>query len=153
MTVYVETTTGQELGTQIRLLEGFLREGTPLPETFVSQLRKTVEAGDTEVLTAFDGHDGHEAGREAVGAAVLSYRLSISAGGYFASVEELYVSPGARRSGVGKALLEEAGRRCRERGISYVEAQAVDEAAETFYTAVGFGREEGVQVMSRSYAL
>ena len=146
MTVQVETVAGKELDAPIRLLERSLREGDPLPETFISELRKTLEMGDAEVLAAYKG-------RDVVGVVVLSYRLSISAGSRFASVEEIYVSPEARRRRVGKALLEEAERGCRARGISYVEVQAVDEVAKAFYTAVGFGREEDVRVMSRSYVL
>ena len=144
--VRVEPATGDRLEAPIRLLERSLREGTPLPETFVVQLRKTVETGDTEVLVAYENFD-------AVGVAVLSYRLSISVGGRFASVEELYVRPDARRRGVGKVLLEEAGKHCRARGVSYIEVQAVDEAAEALYATVGFEREKSVRVMSHSYAL
>ena len=146
MTVRVELAAGDRLGAPVRLLEKSLREGDPLPETFVVQLRRAIEEADIEVLAAYEDD-------RAVGVVVLASRLSFSAGDLFASVEELYVSPGARRSGVGTALLEEAGRRCEARGISYVEVQTVDEAAESFYATLGFDREEGVRVMSRSYAL
>ena len=64
-----------------------------------------------------------------VGVAVLAYRLSISAAGPFASIEDLYVEPGAR-GGVGRALLEAVEERCVARGVSYVEAQVEDEEAQ-----------------------
>lgn len=141
----VEVAAAGELYAPLKLLERALRKGDPLPETFVNQLQRSVEAGDSEVLVAYE--------EEAVGVVFLSYRPSISAGGCFASVEELYVEPEARRQGVGRMLLEEVGRRCRDRGVSYVEAQTVDGAAEAFYAAVGYEYEEGVRVMSWSYAL
>jgi GNAT superfamily N-acetyltransferase len=134
------------LDAPLSLLEGSLREGDPLSETFLVELRGVVEKGDFEIIAVYE----HGA---AIGVAVLSYRLSISAGDLFASVEELYVRPDARRRGVGQALLEEVGRCCEARGISYVEVQAVDDVAEAFYESAGYQNEEGVRVMSRSYAL
>lgn len=134
-----------ELDALLRLLEESLREGEDLPEQFIVRFRRTVAAGDSEVLVAHDGGD-------AVGVAVLSYRLSVAAGDLFASVEELYVRPEARRRGVGGAILEAVGGRCGERGVSYVEVQAVDEAAEAFYVAAGYEK-GGVRVMSCSYPL
>ena len=129
----------------LRLLEGALRGGEPLPDPFVSRLAGAVEGGDLEVLTA------HVEGR-LVGVAVLAFRPGISAGADFASVEELHVEPGARRGGVGRALLEAVEGRCRGRGVSYVEVQTDGQAA-PFYEALGFGPEEGLRVLSRSHAL
>ncbi|HZY66015.1 MAG TPA: GNAT family N-acetyltransferase [Rubrobacteraceae bacterium] len=143
--VRVEPATGDGLEAPLKLLEEFLRDGEPVPETLVATLQEVVERGDLEVLAAYE-----DAG--AIGVLVLSYRLNVSAGGRFASIEELYVRPEARRRGAGKALLEAAGERCRARGISYVEAQAVEEAA-TFYAMAGYEGEEGVRVMSQSYPL
>jgi GNAT superfamily N-acetyltransferase len=105
-----------------------------------------VERGDLEVLAA-------RAEGRVVGVAVLAYRLSISAGGLFASVEDLYVEPDARRRGLGRALLEAVGERCAARGVSYIEAQVEDEEATAFYAAVGYEEESGVRVFSRSYVL
>jgi GNAT superfamily N-acetyltransferase len=130
----------------LRLLEGFLREGEPVPESFARRLRQAVEAGELEVLAA-------RAEGRMVGVAVLAYRISISAGGLFASVEDLYVESDARRRGVGRALLEAVGERCAARGVSYVEAQVEDEEAAAFYAALGYEEELGVGVFSRSYVL
>ena len=82
-----------------------------------------------------------------VGVALLSFGLNVSAGGPFASIEELQVVPGARRRGVGRALLAAVEERCVARGVSYVEVQTDDEAA-PFYEAAGYEREEGVLVLS-----
>lgn len=142
----VESATGRELDAPLRLLEESLREGEPLPEEFVARFRRAVEAGDYEVLVARDGN-------EAVGVVVLSYRLSVSAGGWFVSVEELYVRPGARRRGMGRALLGATAERCARWGVSYVEAQVIDEVAEALYEDFGFTPEVGVTVMSFSRPL
>ena len=127
------------------LLEEALREGEPVPASFVEQFRGSVERGDLEMLAA------REAGR-VVGVVLLSYGLNVSAGGPFASIEELHVKPGARRRGVGRALLAAVEERCAARGISYVEVQTDDEAA-AFYEATGYEREEGALVLSRGLPL
>ena len=142
----VEPARGAELAEPLRLLEEFLRDGERVPESFAWRLREAVKAGELEVLAA-------RAEGRVVGVAVLAYRLSISAGGLFASVEDLYVEPDARRRGVGRALLEAVGERCAASGVSYVEAQVEDEEATAFYAAVGYEEEPGVRVFSRSYAL
>jgi len=137
---------GAELAEPLDLLEGSLREGEPVPEDFMAALSAAVEAGDLEVLAA-------RMGGTVVGVAVLAYRLSISAAGPFASIEDLYVEEEARRRGVGRALLEAVERSCVARGVSYVEVQVEDEEAAAFYAAVGYEEEPGVRVFSRSYAL
>ena len=142
----VEPERGAGLAEPLRLLEEFLRDGEPEPESFARRLRESVEAGELEVLAAC-------AEGRVVGVAVLAYRLSISAGGLFASVEDLYVKPDARRRGVGRALLEAVGERCAARGVSYVETQVEDEEAAGFYAALGYEEEPGVRVFSRSYVL
>ena len=118
-----------------------------MPPSFARRLARTVEAGNIEVLAA-----RAEPGREPVGVIVLAFRLNISAGVTFASIEDLYVSPGAGGRGVGRALLEAVEERCRARGVSYVEVQTQEEAA-PFYEACGYGPETGVRVLSQSVAL
>ena len=137
---------GTELAEPLRLLEGCLREGEPVPEDFARRLRDATERGELEVLAA------RVEGR-IVGVAVLAYRLSVSAAGPFASIEDLYVEPEARRRGVGRALLEAVGERCAARGVSYVEAQVEGEAAAASYVASGYEEEPGVRVFSRSHIL
>jgi GNAT superfamily N-acetyltransferase len=139
----VEVAPPTGLAEPLALLEEALRDGEPVPEDFVHRLRKAVEAGDVEVLAA-------RAEDQILGVALLAYRLSVSAGGLFASVEDLYVRPEARRRGVGRALLQAADERCEERGISYVEAQVEEKEAELLYAAVGYEPETGVRVLSRS---
>jgi len=134
------------LAEPLALLDEALREGEPVPEDFVERLRKVVEAGDVEVLAA-------RSEDQILGVVVLAYRLNVSVGGLFASIEELHVRPEARRQGVGRALLEAADQRYTAHGISYVEVQVEEKEAETFYAAVGYEPETGVRVLSRSLAI
>ena len=133
-----------ELSEPLSLLEESLRYGEPVLPPFAGQLARAVERGNLELLAAWA--DGGP-----VGVIVLAYRPSISLGATFASIEDLYVKPYARRRGVGRALLGAVGERCKERGVSYVEVQT-DEAV-AFYMSLGYKPEEGIQVLSRCYAL
>jgi GNAT superfamily N-acetyltransferase len=142
----IEVVSAPDLAEPLSLLEESLRDGEPVPEAFAIRLRKSIETGDIEVLAA-------RTKDRTLGVAILAYLLNISAGSLFTSIEDLYVRPEARRQGVGKALLKAADERCAAHGISYVEVQVEDEEAEAFYTALCFGPEEGVRVLSRSLAI
>ena len=142
--IEVRTVAPGEIPESLSLFEEFLRDGEPLPTPFARRLTRSVEAGDLEILAAFSGN-------RIVGVILLAFRPSVSAGSLFASVEDLYVKPEARRRGVGRALLEAVEERCRARGISYVEVQT-DEEATSFYEASGYEPETGVRVLSRSHA-
>ncbi len=144
--IEVSPVRGAGISEPLRLLEEFLREGEPVPGDFMQRLRGAVEGDELEVLAA-------RAEGRIVGVAVLAYRLGVSAAALFASVEDLYVRPDARRRGVGRALLKAVEERCASRGVSYVEAQVEDEEAAAFYSALGYEEEPGVRVFSRSYAL
>jgi GNAT superfamily N-acetyltransferase len=143
--VEVRPAAANALSEPLKLLEEALRDGEPLPQAFAERLARNVEGRDLEVLSA-------RAGGRLVGVVVLAFRPGVSLGADFASVEELHVRPEERGRGVGRALLAAVGERCRRRGVSYVEVQTNDEAA-AFYKAFGFELEEGVRVLSRSYAL
>ena len=141
----VEVIPASELAEPLALLEESLRDGEPVPRPFAEELRRSVESEDIEILAA-------RTRAQILGVVVLAYRPNISAGGPFASIEDLYVRPEARRKGVGKALLEAADERCTARKISYVEVQVEDEAAETLYKTLGYEQETGTKVLSRSLA-
>ena len=142
----IEVTPSPDLSEPLSLLEASLREGEPVPEAFAEKLRKSVETGDIDVLVA--SSEG-----QILGVAVLAYRPNIPAGALFASIEDLYVRPDARRQGVGTALLTAANERCAAHKISYVEVQVEDKAAESFYKTLGYELEASVRVLSRSLAL
>lgn len=130
----------------LRLLEEWLRDGEPLPDGFEAEMRRHVEAGDIEVLAA-------QLEDRTVGVLVLAFRPSVSLGGRFASIEDLYVVPEARRQGVAGSLLHAAHRRCKDRSVSYLEAQVEENEAGELYAAGGYAPEPGVRVFSRSLLL
>ena len=142
--IEVSPVPGPDLREPLRLLEEWLRDGEPVPESFVAELRRHVEAGDLEVLAArLEGR--------MVGVLVLAFRPNVALGAPFASVEDLYVHPRATRRGVGGALLQAAHDRCRSQGIYYLEAQVEEDAdAGAFYAASGYEAEPDVRVFSRS---
>jgi ribosomal protein S18 acetylase RimI-like enzyme len=142
----IEVTPAPDLAEPVSLLEASLRDGEPVPEPFAEKLRKSVETGDIDILAA-------RSEGQILGVAVLAYRPNIPTGALFASIEDLYVRPEARRQGVGTALLTAANERCAAREISYVEVQVEDEAAESFYKTLGYELEADVLVLSRSLAL
>lgn len=144
--VEVSRVSGVNLREPLRLLEEWLRDGDPVPGPFLQELRRLVEAGDLEVLAA------NLEGRM-VGVLVLAFRPNVSLGAPFASIEDLYVHPGARRRGVGTALLQAAANRCRAQGVSYLEAQVEEDAADAFYAASGYGPEPDTRVFSASLAI
>ena len=133
-----------DLREPLRLLEEWLRDGEPVPNAFAAELRRHVEAGGIEVLAArLEGR--------VVGVLVLAFRPNVSLGEPFASIEDLYVRPQARRRGAGRALLQAAHDRCSSRDISYLEVQVEENAAAgAFYEASGYGPEPGVRIFSRS---
>ena len=133
----------EELAKPLSLLEESLRNGEPVPPLFAEQLAQAVERGDLELLAAW-------VNGALVGVTVLAFRSSISLGAPFVSIEDLYVKPGARRQGAGRALLGAVEERCKERGVSYVEVQTDGEAA-AFYIGLGYKPEEEVRVLSCSY--
>ena len=142
----IEVTPAPDLAEPLSFLEASLRDGEPVPEAFAGRLRKSVETRDIDVLAA-------RSEGQILGVAVLAYRPNIPAGALFASIEDLYVRPEARRQGVGTALLKAANERCVARKISYVEVQVEEEAAEAFYVSLGYESEGSVRVLSRSLPL
>ena len=143
--IEVRPASPEELTEPSSLLEELSRGVEPVPPPFARRLVRAVEAGDIEVLAAWA-----EPGGPPVGVAVLAFRLNVSAGASFASIEDLYVKSDVRGRGVGRALLEAVEERCRTRGVSYVEVQTDDEAA-PFYAALGYEPED-VRVLFRSIA-
>lgn len=142
----VRITRARDLAEPMKLLEEFVRDGEPLPRGFVKLFREEVERGGVEVPTAYENDS-------AIGVAVVALRPSISIGDRFASIEDIYVKPEARRQGIGRAMLEAVEEFCAAKGISYVEVQAVEEDAVTFYRSLGYEPESGVRVLYRSVAL
>lgn len=140
--VEVHAVSSDRLEQPLALLRMEPQGGGSLTGRFLERVARSVGAGDLEMLAA-------SCGGRMVGVLVLAFRPSLSLGGEFASVEDLYVEPATRRRGVGRALMEAAERRVRERGVSYVELQTDGEAA-PFYGTLGYESEPEARVMSRS---
>ena len=121
-----------------------LRGGEPLPERFVSELHVSAQRGEAGVIAA-------RSGGEVVGVALVYYRLNVSAGGRFASIEEMQVRSENQGKGIGRELLKAVEETCAGRNVSYIEVQT-DDAAGVFYESCGFESEPEVRVLSRSVA-
>lgn len=78
---------------------------------------------------------------EPVGYVVLTVRHSMETGGPAGVIDDLFVRPGVRRSGVGSALMAALFDACRQRGIAaiQVEADSADPIASAFYRKFGLG--------------
>jgi ribosomal protein S18 acetylase RimI-like enzyme len=122
-----------------RLLYDFNREfdePTPAPPALAGRIRQLLEGGDTLVLLAGDGPDG---------LAVLRFRAAIWSTGQECYLAELYVAPASRGQGLGRALMEAALYRARDRGADTMDI-GVDEpdlAARRLYESLGFTNRAG----------
>lgn len=123
-----------------RLLHAFNTEfstPTPTAEEFTTRFARLLERDDVLVLLAGDPGDP-------VGFAYLTLRPSAYTDGPLMQLEELYVVPARRGTGVGTALVRELLRRARALGCGEVHV-GVDEAdadARRFYERHGFSNLE-----------
>ena len=122
-----------------QLLHDFNREfGEPAPSVagLAERIELLVERGDTVVLLVGDGPDG---------VAVLRVRPAIWSSGLECYLAELYVAPGRRGNGLGRALMETALETARQRGADTMDI-GVDEpdvAARNLYESLGFTNRTG----------
>jgi ribosomal protein S18 acetylase RimI-like enzyme len=93
---------------------------------------------NTEFLLAAPDTEGAPAG-----VCQLRYRLSVWTGADDCWLEDLYVDDGARGTGLGRALVEAAFERARERGCRRIELDVNEQntAAIAFYEQLGFTTE------------
>jgi ribosomal protein S18 acetylase RimI-like enzyme len=122
-----------------RLLHDFnveFKEPTPGPQQLAQRIRELLDEGQTLVLLAGSGPDG---------LAVLRFRPSIWTQGLECYLAELYVVPGRRRRGLGRALLQAAMSTARARGADYMDlgTSDADVAARALYESLGFSNREG----------
>ena len=126
-----------------RLLRAFnLEYDEPAPpvEELAPHLAELIAGHHVTVLLA------REAGsREAVGVAVLRVQPAILSHAQEAYLAELYVVPGRRGQGFGRALITEVVRVAREQGADYAFLITTedDQLAQRLYEAAGFRRTEG----------
>ena len=85
-------------------------EPTPPPATLAERFTHLLDGDDTLVLLGGEGPDG---------VAVLRFRLAIWSLGLESYLAELYVVPGLRRRGLGRALMEVAIDEAHARGANH----------------------------------
>jgi ribosomal protein S18 acetylase RimI-like enzyme len=117
-----------------RLIAGFrdyYAEEHPDDATIRAVVERLLEDPRTDVLLA---------GAPPCGLAQLRFRLSVWTGTDDAWLEDLFVEPGRRRAGIGRALIEACLARAGERGCARVQLDANErnDAALSLYRSLGF---------------
>ncbi|MGI8902617.1 MAG: GNAT family N-acetyltransferase [Solirubrobacteraceae bacterium] len=99
-------------------------------------MRELLAAGEITVLIG---------GSEPHGLAVLRFRPAIWTNALECYLAELYVTPGHRGRGLGRALMESAIELARGRGASYMDLGTGEDdvAARALYESLGFSHREG----------
>jgi ribosomal protein S18 acetylase RimI-like enzyme len=111
-------------------------EQTPGVEVLTEHARSLLAAGEITVLFAGEGPDGF---------CLLRFHRSIYDGRPDAYIQELYVVPGRRGEGLGRALLDAALEAAREAGAAHVELTTGEDDTEALrlYESAGFTNREG----------
>jgi GNAT superfamily N-acetyltransferase len=122
-----------------RLLHDFNSEfgdPTPGPAALAARIEELTRTGETVVLLA---------GSPPAGLAVLRFRAAIFSSALECYLAELYVVPRMRGQGLGRALMESAIERARERGARHIDLGTgeQDHAARALYESLGFSNREG----------
>src|SRR3954467_5100158 len=122
-----------------RLLHDFqleFEEPTPGVEMLEERYGELIRNKEMIVLLVGDGPDGF---------AQLRFRPWVYSAGLHSYLEELYVVPGLRGNGLGRALLEAAMETARGEGAEQMElgTSEDDTAARGLYESAGFTNREG----------
>jgi ribosomal protein S18 acetylase RimI-like enzyme len=104
----------------------------PTDSSIAASVRRLMDDPNTEYLLGGD---------PPAGVLQLRFRHSVWTGTDDAHLEDLFVDPEARGSGLGRELVEAALGRARERGCARIELDAneANEPALRLYRSVGFG--------------
>lgn len=135
-----------QLDVAARLLDAFNREYddvTPGPAALAARLRELVAAEGLVVLLGALA-DGEQAQSEPDGLVVLRFRPALWTAGLECYLAELYVVPGQRGRGLGRALVVEAIGLAQARGADRIElgTSEDDVAARALYESLGFTNRE-----------
>jgi ribosomal protein S18 acetylase RimI-like enzyme len=130
----IRLATTEDAADVARLMSGFRDwQGRAAPDdaTIAGTVRRLLADPNTDFLLA---------GEPAAGVCQLRYRLSVWTGVEDSCLEDLFVHADARGSGLGRALVEAALERARERGCArmLLDANEVNAAALELYRSVGF---------------
>ena len=135
----IRRATEADAGDVARLLHDLnseYEEHTPGVEALAEHARSLLAAGEVTVLFAGEGPDGF---------CLLRFHRSIYDGRPDAYIQELYVVPGLRGQGIGRALLEAVMDMARSEGATHMElgTSETDTAARALYEDAGFTNREG----------
>ena len=123
------------------LMRGFrdhMDKSNPTDEQIRATVDALLEDRATQFLLAAPNGE-----RTAAGVCQLRYRLSVWTGVDDCWLEDLFVDSGARRAGLGRALVSAAFDRARERGCLRIALDVNEDNADAIalYGAMGFGTE------------
>ena len=109
--------------------------GEPSDAEMLASVRRIMAGGDGEFLLGAAG-----VAEEPHGVCQIRFRWSVWKGAEDCWLEDLYVREAARRAGLGRALVEGAVARARERGCRRIELDVNEDnaAALALYEACGF---------------
>jgi ribosomal protein S18 acetylase RimI-like enzyme len=135
---YVWRAESHEAESVARLLVAFrdhLGLDWPSPNAFLAGVEKLIEDPSTDFLLGAPNADAPPAG-----VVQLRYRWAIWRAGTDCLLEDLYVDPAARRVGLGRALLDAAIARARERDSRRIELDTAEtnDAGLALYRSAGF---------------
>lgn len=113
----------------------FMGRDGPSDESFAASVERLIGSDDCEYLLASPTPEG-----EAQALCQLRYRYGVWYGAEDCWLEDLYVDAGARRTGLGAALMSAALSRARDRGCARVELDTheANAAALALYERFGF---------------
>jgi GNAT superfamily N-acetyltransferase len=108
---------------------------TPSDESCLASVRRLMDDPATEYLLG-----AAQPGGPAAGVVQLRYRWAVWRESYDCLLEDLFVAPEARRSGLGRALVAETIERARARGCGRIELDTAEanEPARSLYRSMGF---------------
>jgi ribosomal protein S18 acetylase RimI-like enzyme len=147
----IRIATGQDADAIATLAIAFrnhLERAHPTDAQFRASVTHLLAAGDAEFYLAV-------AGRHAHGYVLQRFRFSMWAGGQEATLEDLFVAPGHRQQGVGKALIQFALERAKARDCvsACLDTNENNQASTRIYTRLGFNafskRWDGRQIFFR----
>ena len=135
----IRRATPADAATVARLLHDFnteFDESPPPVEVLAGRVRELIAGGVIVALLAGEGPDG---------IAQFRFLRSVWSEGLDLYLEELYVVPGRRGEGIGRALLEATMASGREAGASRIDLNTgeTDTAARALYESAGFTNREG----------
>ncbi len=105
----------------------------PDVDTLVELAYSLISTGFSEFVIA-------EIQKEPVGCIHINYRLSSWSASPYASVEDLYLRPNARRQKIGRSLVDYACQRAHARGCTYIDVHipTKDKKVHAFFGRMGF---------------